>query len=88
MHWELVAVNLSMAGFSWGCSREIDSAGREIFTVDAYASDGRQFIVLASERLAAFLELCRQTSQRHENGGYLGLPAEELEAQASAATRS
>ena len=57
MYWELIAVSLSKAGFSWGCSSEIDSTGRLIFTAGAYARDGRRFIVLAEERLTAFLEL-------------------------------
>jgi len=57
---EIIAENLSKAGFSWGSS-EIDSAGRIIFTADAYACDGRRFTVLAHERLSAFLELERVT---------------------------
>jgi hypothetical protein len=40
---------------------EIDCAGRVIFTADAYARDGRRFIVLADKRLSAFLELERAT---------------------------
>ena len=56
-HWQEVAENLSNTGFSWGCSAQTDSTGRVIFTADAYARDGRRFIVLADERLTAFLEL-------------------------------
>ena len=56
-YWETIAENLSKAGFSWGCSDEVDSTDRVIFTADAYARDGRQFTVLADERLTAFLEL-------------------------------
>jgi hypothetical protein len=26
-HWQIIAANLSKAGFSWGCSSEIDSTG-------------------------------------------------------------
>jgi hypothetical protein len=55
--WEVIAEKLSHAGFSWGCSSEIDSSGRVIFTADAYARDGRRFTFLAGERLNAFLEL-------------------------------
>jgi hypothetical protein len=55
--WETIAENLSQAGFSWGCSSEIESTGRVIFTADAYCRDGRRFIVLANERFTAFLEL-------------------------------
>jgi hypothetical protein len=56
-YWKIIADNLSQAGFSWGCSTEIDSAGRVIFTAHAYSRDGRRFTVLADERLTAFLEL-------------------------------
>ena len=59
-HWEIIADNLSKAGFSWGCSSESDSTGRVLFTADAYAPDGRRFTVLADNRLTAFLELERQ----------------------------
>ena len=64
--WEAIAENLSNAGFSWGCSSEIDSTGRVIFTADAYSRDGRRFTVLSDEKLSAFLELERVT------GGALG----------------
>jgi len=56
-HWKIIADNLSKAGFSWGCSSEIDSGGRVLYTADAYARDGRRFTVVADERLTAFLEL-------------------------------
>jgi hypothetical protein len=56
-YWEIIADNLSKAGWSWGCSSEIDSTGRVIFTADAYSRDGRRFTVLANERFTAFLEL-------------------------------
>jgi hypothetical protein len=52
-----IADHLSMAGFGWGCSSEIDSIGRLIFTAEAYARDGRRFTVLSDEKLSAFLEL-------------------------------
>jgi hypothetical protein len=56
-----MADNLRNAGFSWGCSSEIDPSGRVLYTADAYAKDGRRFTVLADERLSAFLELDRVT---------------------------
>jgi hypothetical protein len=56
-HWETIADNLSKAGFSWGCSSEMDSTGRVLYTAEAYSRDGRRFIVLSEERLTAFLEL-------------------------------
>jgi hypothetical protein len=58
-NWEIIADSLSKAGFSWGCSSEIDATGRELFTADAYSRDGRRFTVLADEKLSAFLELER-----------------------------
>jgi hypothetical protein len=54
---EIIADRLSKAGWSWGCSSEIDSTGRVLFTADTYARDGRRFTVLADERLTVFLEL-------------------------------
>jgi len=59
--WEIIADKLSKAGFSWGCSSEIDSTGRVIFTADAYARDGCRFTVLSDEKLSGFLELERAT---------------------------
>ncbi|SRR6266480_1407704 len=58
---EIIADNFSKAGFSWGCSSEVDSTGRVLFTADAYSSDGRRFTILSDEKLRAFLELERVT---------------------------
>jgi len=55
--WQAIAEKLSKAGFSWGCSSQINSTGRVLFTADAYSSDGRRFIVLSDDKLSAFLEL-------------------------------
>jgi len=35
-YWEIIADQLSAAGWSWGCSSQIDSAGRVLFTADAH----------------------------------------------------
>ena len=43
-YWEIIADNLSKAGWSWGCVSTIDSNGR------------KRFIVHADEKLTAFLE--------------------------------
>jgi hypothetical protein len=56
-HWEIIADNLSEAGWSWGCVSAVDSGGRRIFVADAYRDDKRRFIVSADEKLSAFLEL-------------------------------
>jgi hypothetical protein len=34
--WELIADNLSKAGWSWGCVSAIDSNGRTIWIADAH----------------------------------------------------
>jgi hypothetical protein len=65
-YWEIIADNLSKAGWSWGCSSQIDSTGRVLFTADAYFSDGRRFTILSDEKLSAFLEL--ESAIRAGNG--------------------
>jgi hypothetical protein len=39
-YWEIIADNLSKAGWSWGCVAAVDSAGRTIFVADAHRGDG------------------------------------------------
>jgi hypothetical protein len=55
--WEIVADNLSKAGWSWGCVSAVDSNGRTIWIADAHRGDGKRFVVHADERLAAFWNL-------------------------------
>ena len=54
---EIIADNLSKAGFSWGCVSAIDSRGRTIWITDAHRDDGQRFIVHADDKLTAFVEL-------------------------------
>jgi hypothetical protein len=56
-YWEIIADNLSKAGWSWGCVSALDSEGRTIFVADAHCGDGKRFIVHADEKLTAFMEL-------------------------------
>jgi hypothetical protein len=56
-YWEIIADNLSKAGWSWGCVSAIDSNGRTIFIADAHRGDGKRFVVRADEKLTPFLEL-------------------------------
>jgi hypothetical protein len=56
-YWEIIADNLSKAGWSWGCVSAVDSNGRTIFVADAYHGDGKRFVVRADEKLTAFVEL-------------------------------
>jgi hypothetical protein len=56
-YWEIIADNLSKAGWSWGCVSAVDSRERKIFVADAHRDDGKRFVVRADEKLTAFLEL-------------------------------
>jgi hypothetical protein len=44
-YWEIIADNLSKAGWSWGCVSAIDSNGQTIWIADAHRSDGKRFVV-------------------------------------------
>jgi len=55
-YWEIIADNLSKAGWSWGCVSALDCNGRTIWIADAHRG-GRHFVVRADEKLTAFLEL-------------------------------
>jgi hypothetical protein len=57
--WEIIADNLSKAGFSLGWVSAIDSNGRTVWIVDAHRDDGKRFVVHADEKRTAFLELER-----------------------------
>jgi hypothetical protein len=54
---EIIANNLSKAGWSWGYVSAIDSHGRTIWIADAHRDNGKRFVVRADELLTAFLEL-------------------------------
>jgi hypothetical protein len=56
-YWEIIADNLSKAGWSWGCVSAIDASGRTISIADAHRDDGKRFVARADEKLTAFLEL-------------------------------
>ena len=56
-YWEIIADNLSKAGWSWGCVSALDCEGRTIWIADAHRDDGRRFVVHADQKLTAFLEL-------------------------------
>jgi hypothetical protein len=60
-YWEIIADNLSKAGWSWGCVSALDSEGRMIWIVDAHRDDGKRFVARSDEKLTAFLELERVT---------------------------
>jgi hypothetical protein len=56
-YWEIIADNLSKAGWSWGCVSAVDRDGRTIWIADALRGDGKRFVVRADEKLTAFVEL-------------------------------
>jgi hypothetical protein len=41
-YWEIIADNLSKAGWSWGCISAVDSNGRTFWIADAHRDDGAQ----------------------------------------------
>jgi len=52
-YWEIIADNLSKAGFSLGWVSAVDCEGRTIWIVDANRGDGKRFVVRADEKLTA-----------------------------------
>ena len=54
---EIIADNLSKAGWSYGYVSTLDRNRRTIWIADAHRDDGKRFIVRADELLTAFLEL-------------------------------
>jgi hypothetical protein len=55
-YWELIADNLSKAGWSWGCVSAVDSEGHAIWIADAHR-DGQRFIVRAEVKLTCSIGL-------------------------------
>jgi len=66
---EIIADNLSKAGWSWGCVSAVDSNGRTIFVADAHRENGKHLVVRVDEKLTAFVELesAIRTAQTCEN---------------------
>jgi hypothetical protein len=54
-YWEIIADNLSKAGWSYGYVSTVDSEGRTIWIADAYRDNGNVSL-RADEQLTAFLE--------------------------------
>jgi hypothetical protein len=64
-YWDIIADDLSKAGWSWGCVSGIDSSGRPIWIADAHRDDARRFIVHADESWLRFWNWkARYTSSR------------------------
>ena len=56
-NWEVIADNLSRAGWTLGWVSAIDSQGRTIWIADIHRDNGKRFVVRADEKLTAFVEL-------------------------------
>jgi len=56
-YWEVIADNLSKAGWNCGCISSTDHADRQFGVAAAEREDAGRFIVHADEKLTAFLEL-------------------------------
>ncbi len=50
-------LNLSKAGWSWGCVSALDSEGQTIWIVDAHRGDEKRFVVRADQKFTAFVGL-------------------------------
>lgn len=59
-YWQEIAERLAAEGWTWGCTKRVDSNGRTIFVADACNADGKRFAVRSDDKLLAFLELERQ----------------------------
>jgi hypothetical protein len=51
---EIIADNLSKAGWSWGWVAAIDSNGQTIWIADAHRGDGKRFVMRADEKWQRF----------------------------------
>jgi hypothetical protein len=65
-YWEIIADNLSKAGWSWGCVAAIDREGRTIWIADVHRGGGKRLVVHADETLTAFIGL--EAAIRASNG--------------------
>jgi hypothetical protein len=72
-YWEIMADNLSKAGWTWGCVATVDREGRTIWIANAHRGDGKRFVVHADEKPTAFMELeftdsgCQCVNQKHDS---------------------
>jgi hypothetical protein len=56
-YWEIIADNLSKAGWNCSCISSTDHKGRQFWVVAAERDDAGRFIVHADEVLTAFVDL-------------------------------
>ncbi len=63
---EIIADNLSKAGWSWGRVSAVDSDERTIFIADAHCGDGKRFVARANQKLIP--AATRQESAEFDGG--------------------
>ena len=63
--WEIIADNLSKAGWSLGWVSAVDARGRTIWILDAHRGDGKRFVVPAEENLSIAKALPKERQPRH-----------------------
>ena len=73
---EIIADNLSKAGWSWGCVATVDRKGQTIWVVAA-ERDRQRFIVHADEKLTAFLEFDSPIRAAKASGS-IALPGKKI----------
>jgi len=56
-YWEIVANNISKAGWRCGCISSVNHDGQQFWVVAAEREDAGRFIVRDDEKLTAFLQL-------------------------------
>jgi len=56
-YWEIIASNLSKAGWAWGFVRAVNPRGQKIFVATVHRKDGKRFVVRAGKLSTAFAEL-------------------------------
>jgi len=49
--WEIIADNLSKAGWSWGCISAVDTQATTIWIADAHRGDGKGFDNVSMKQL-------------------------------------
>jgi len=62
-YWEIIADNLSEAGWCLGWVSAVDLKGRTIWVTDAHRDNRNRIVVHSDEKLTAFLELERATRE-------------------------
>jgi hypothetical protein len=55
-YWEIIADNLSKAGWSWGLRLSDRFQRATIWIADAHRDDGKRFVVCTEEKLTAFVK--------------------------------